>query len=193
MTQPRDADEGLNPINCSPAFLGGHMAITGFDSTSAFLKADLAYDVDAIAKRLDEKDPRWSLYRTHDQRWGVQIRNERETETFCGEHLATVLQQAFEWKFLELAPRQPEVMTEADFRVVRPNDREWELQFRGRYYSRFKTKKEAQQSIEKRVAISKREFDGWESQFGWTKEKIEGVDFRWSTKSYCLGMTRQSF
>ena len=166
------------------------MMTTGFDEEKAFFKASRAYDVDRTAKLLDEKYPRWSLYRTYDGRWGVQVSDQNDTHTIAGDNLAIVLQQAFEWRFLELVPRPPEKALEGDFRVIRPNEKEWELQFHEKYYSRFKTKKEAFESVQKRVAYSKKMIEGWESEFGWSQTKKEGIHFRWSSESYELGMKR---
>jgi hypothetical protein len=150
-------------------------------------------NVNELAAILDAKYPGWWLWRTAGGDWGLQVKREGQSESFVDSDLVTAMQSAVDWRFLELVPREPNIVYESQFKVVRPNDREWELQHAGRYFGRFKTKKMAMESIVKMVDWHQRLHDEWLAEFGWSREKIEGVDFRWSDKTFHMGMKRSDF
>jgi len=159
------------------------MILAGLDRDRAMVKADHAYDVEQTAKLLDGKYPKWDVCRTMMKQWSVTITNEQrysEKKCFTGDQLAVCMQQAFEWDFIPIVPDEPTVRNHCNFEI-RKNGTKWELFYSRGYCTTFKTRKEAEQAIERWVGLDEKAHAEWESEYAWTRTQREGIDFRWKS------------
>lgn len=151
--------------------------------------ADLS--IDEIARVLDERHPQWFISRTYDRRWLVQIRFGEMTKNIDHECLESAMKAAHEHRFLELVPREPYVRVRSRFSIQK-NGKSWVLTSDGGGQCGFKTRKAAEQAIERWVENDEMLRRAWEDEFGWSRACAEGVDFHWATVPYSLGMKRQA-
>lgn len=147
-------------------------------------KTTLVAPVHAIVRRLigemDMKFTRWDIWRTAMGEW--HVKGEQSTQPFelTADGFTEALELALNWRALPLVPRPHERLYRNGFQS-RKNGSKWRVSYLDRdCYIQVDTKREAEAYADRQVALSISETDSWESMYGWSRNKTEGVDYRWA-------------
>lgn len=141
-------------------------------------------DASAVVRKLvgdmDIKFSRWDIYRTAMGDWHLKAEQSTQICELNADGFVEALERALQWRALPLVPRQRERLYRENFKSKK-NGGKWRVTYLGRdCYVQFSTKREAESYADRQVELSISETDSWESMYGWSREKTEGVDFRWA-------------
>jgi hypothetical protein len=129
-----------------------------------------------MSDQLDKKWPDWDMYRSHDRSWMITA----DKETFRGGSLAEVFQAALDYVVLLKVPKCPLPMSIEDFEV-RGVAGSWAIELNGRNMARcIKTKATAVGRVALMCDRNRQLIEAWEKEYGWSRHKTAGVDFKFS-------------
>lgn len=141
---------------------------------------DAANEVEGIISAMDAKFVRWDIYRAAGGHWVLtaELQNGQTFhETNSGFVMALVA--AVDWVPLPLVPRPPVRLSRDGFTPVKSGSK-WRLKYHDRDAGvQCGTRREVEAFADRSVATSNFECDIWESTHGWSRDKVEGVDFRY--------------
>lgn len=140
----------------------------------------MATEVDELIDWIDNRGLEWDVYRTHDRRWMVRIKDGYWAE-YSNPSLWAALKWANEVVFLPLVPPRPRIRS---YEIRRASSNNWQIFSGG--YARWatKTRKAAQESIATMEQRERDEFNQWQQRFGQLVQTGEpGVDFWWADHS----------
>ena len=133
-----------------------------------------------LVSKMDEKFTRWDIYRTCLGAWKLKAEQATQTCEIESDDFVAAMEEALTWRALPLVPRPPSMLYRELF-ALKKNGSKWRVTYGGSDCCiQVDTKKEAEAFIDRQVAMSKSECDGWEINYGWSRDKVEGVDFRWA-------------
>lgn len=140
--------------------------------------------VESIVRQLvgdmDVKFTRWDIYRTAMGDWHLKGVQATQVCEITADGFVEAMQEALQWRALPLVPRPRERLYRENFQTKK-NGSKWRMTYLGRdCYVQCDTKREAEAYADRQVALSISETDSWESMYGWSRDKTEGVDFRWA-------------
>lgn len=131
-----------------------------------------------LIERLDRQYPGWDLYRTARRQWCVTIQAEGQKYQGSQDQIDSALSSALDWRPLPLVPVEPTVYAESEFDVFKDGSK-WEIRRNGSFYfGNYPTKTAAKQALDQLLDRSRQNFLDWQEEWGWTRSKVEGVDFR---------------
>lgn len=159
----------------SQEFADDTAALSAFAIEAEQIMKTKTLKLDRAVELLDERYPRWDLYREAG-RWWVKLPD----EILSGNTLSAVLQAAVAYVPLPKYPRRPELLGIDRF-TYHKEGRKWWVKYDGKDYSiAAKNKKTVIEICERRVELSKQEYDVWVRTYAHLVEgKTEDVDFRW--------------
>lgn len=129
---------------------------------------------------MDVQFTRWDIYRTAMGDWHLKGEQSTQVCEITADGFVEAIQEALQWRALPLVPRPKERLYRENFKAKK-NGSKWRMTYLGRdCYVQFDTKREAEAYADRQVALSISETDSWESMYGWSRDKTEGVDFRWA-------------
>src|SRR6056297_61469 len=129
---------------------------------------------------MDAKFTRWDIYRTAMGDWHLKGEQSTQVCEITADGFVEAIEEALQWRALPLVPRPRERLYRENF-AAKKNGSKWLMTYLGRDCCvECDTKKEAEAYADCRVALSISETDSWESMYGWSRDKTEGVDFRWA-------------
>lgn len=129
---------------------------------------------------MDVKFTRWDIHRTAMGEWHLKGEQSTQVCELTADGFVEAIQQALEWRALPLVPRPRERLYRENFQAKK-NGSKWRMTYLGRDCCvQCDTKRETHDYADRQVALSISEADSWESMYGWSRDKTEGVDFRWA-------------
>ena len=135
-------------------------------------------DIEELIKQLDQTHPGWDIYRVAVGYWGITVNNSGQRFVATAPTIAEAFAKAIAWVPLPLVPKMPPVFSACELEVCERGGR-WEIRRWGTFFSGdYSAKKVATESMEMLVRNSEKAVQQWEQEWGWVKDKIEGVDFR---------------
>lgn len=155
----------------------GASAMTADAEAREWVDAD--HQINQLCLSLDGKCESWNMWRTHDGRWCVKGKVDQQDFAERGTKLIDVLISAAAWQPLPLVPRPPRRLHGGMFRFVKDGSR-WLLEGESDTWAVTRTKKEAVELAGKMIARAEADWEAWERDYGWSRFKTAGVDFRWS-------------
>lgn len=142
--------------------------------------SELAKSIRELVSQADVKFTRWDVYRTALGEW--HFKGEQATQVFevTTDGFVEAIQQALQWRALPIVPRPKERLYASGFGFAK-NGNKWRVTYLSRDCCvQFDTKRDAEAYIERQVKLSQSEIDSWELMYGWSRGKVEGVDFRYA-------------
>jgi hypothetical protein len=140
----------------------------------------MASDVDALAATLDGKygPDGWAMWRAAIGGWVVKI--ECDKSTHSKPTISQALQLAIDHKPLPVVPRRPGLFSADGAGIYKAGKRGWRVEYRGRDCCVWlETKKIAEQWAKQEEERADKAYEYWMTNYGWTLDKQEGVDFRY--------------
>lgn len=139
-----------------------------------------AAQVQQLIEGMDHKFTRWDIYRAALGHWCLRAEQLTQICEINKDNFVEVLQEALEWRALPLVPRPKERLYREHFKPKKDGSK-WRMTYLNRdIYISVSTKREAEAFADRQAAQSKVDCDAWESEYSWTRDKVEGVDFRWA-------------
>lgn len=130
---------------------------------------------------MDAKFARWDIYRTALGEWHLKGEQSAQTCEITADGFVEAIEEALQWRALPLVPRPRERLCREHFKPKKSGSK-WRIAYLGRDCCvQCDTKRAVEALADRQVALSISETDRWESEYGWSREKTEGVDFRWSS------------
>lgn len=128
---------------------------------------------------MDAKFTRWDVYRTATGDWRLKGEQSAQVCEVTANGFVEAIQQALQWRALPLVPRPRDRLYREGF-AAKKHGNKWRMTYLGRdCYVQCNTKKEVESYADRQVALSISAAESWESLYGWSRDKVEGVDFRW--------------
>lgn len=141
---------------------------------------DVASEVRDLVSQMNAKFARWDMYQTALRKWRVTGEQSTQLCDISADGIVEALRGALAWRALPLVTRPPQVLCRDGF-AARKVGRQWQLTYCGQdQHAHFGSKKEAEAAADRAVAYSVSAADSWETMYGWSRGKTEGVDFRWA-------------
>lgn len=127
-------------------------------------------------EELEQKYPGWDMCITRERWFHVYVKAQGLRYAVTQPKLGDALADVLSWVPLPLVPREPQTLCEADFKISKDRSM-WHVES-DLGYACFKTKKDAQEWIGKVIPASISSHSAWLVEYGWIRQKTEGVDFR---------------
>jgi hypothetical protein len=134
-------------------------------------------DIEELIKQLDQTHPGWEIYRVAVGYWGITVNNSEQKFIATAPTMAEAFAKAIAWVPLPLVPKRPDALSGK--LEVRKRGGKWEIwrdsQF---FFGDYPTKKVATECMNQMLEKNEEAIQRWEEEWGWVKDKIECVDFR---------------
>ena len=140
-------------------------------------------DIQQLIDELDKKAPgQWEIYRAGLGHWMAKIKLGEQRYEASSDLLGAALAEILEWVPLPVVPRRQPVVHADDCTYERGNSsKQWEIRWGGKSLGpSFPTKKAAQAYAALCADRSTAAYDEWIQYYGWSIDKVEGVDFRYA-------------
>jgi hypothetical protein len=135
-------------------------------------------DIEELIKQLDQAHPGWDIYRAAAGHWCITVNNSGQKFIATAPTMAEAFAQAIAWVPLPLVPVKPPVFSACDFEVCKRGTR-WEIRRNGQFFSGdYSAKKVATECMNQMLEQNEEAILRWEEEWGWVKDKGDGVDFR---------------
>jgi hypothetical protein len=141
------------------------------------IKVGETMDIEELIKQLDQAHPGWDIYRSAAHQWIITVNSDGQKFIAKAIPMVEAFAKAIAWVPLPLVPKRPDVLSgELE---VRKRGTRWEITRNGLFFfGDCPTKKQATEYMTQVLERNEEAVQRWEEEWGWVKDKIEGVDFR---------------